>query len=164
MTASEFLEAKANERDRFELELSDAFDVKASIVLLILTFLGTTAATVLTADKIANAPKLAQVPVIALILISGMFCVLSLWPKYYLLDDLPETYIGWLSSLEKPGPEQTETVVELSLELANRRIAHNHVLNETKSWALNRAFWSMALALLVEVAAITLVAFSSRPS
>jgi hypothetical protein len=39
MTMSEFLSEKASERDRFEPDLSDTFEVKASIVLLILTFL-----------------------------------------------------------------------------------------------------------------------------
>ena len=51
MSTNDFIVDKTKERDRFELELSDTFDVKASIVLLILTFLGTIAATILTADK-----------------------------------------------------------------------------------------------------------------
>jgi hypothetical protein len=55
------------------LDLGDAFDVKASIVLLILTFLGTTSATILTADKVTAIPTLAQIPVIAALVISGMF-------------------------------------------------------------------------------------------
>jgi hypothetical protein len=41
MTTNEFLGERTRERDRFELDLGDAFDVKASIVLMILTFLGT---------------------------------------------------------------------------------------------------------------------------
>jgi hypothetical protein len=35
MTMREFLGEKASDRDRFELELSDTFDVKASIVLAV---------------------------------------------------------------------------------------------------------------------------------
>jgi hypothetical protein len=67
MTTNEFLEERTRERDRFELELGDAFDVKASIVLLILTFLGTISATMLTAESVTRIPKLAQIPVIAAI-------------------------------------------------------------------------------------------------
>jgi hypothetical protein len=52
MKTNEFLGERTRKRDRFELELGDTFDVKASIVLLILTFLGTISATMLTADKL----------------------------------------------------------------------------------------------------------------
>jgi hypothetical protein len=78
MTINEFLGEKTRERDRFELDLGDTFDVKASIVLLILTFLGTISATILTAEKASAIPKLAQIPVIAFTVISGIFCVACL--------------------------------------------------------------------------------------
>src|SRR5277367_4887054 len=98
MTPEEFIADKVKERDRFELDLSDAFDVKASFVLLILTFLGTISAAILTADRLTNPPKVAQIPVVVCVVISGIFCVACLWPKDYLLDDLPETYADWLVS------------------------------------------------------------------
>jgi hypothetical protein len=65
MTTSGFIGERTRERDRFELELGDAFDVKASIVLFILTFLGTISATMLLADGATRMAKLAQIPVIA---------------------------------------------------------------------------------------------------
>jgi hypothetical protein len=164
MTTNEFLGERTRERDRFELELADAFDVKASIVLLILTFLGTISATMLTADKLTAIPKLAQIPVIATIVISGIFCVACLWPKDYLFDDLPETYTNWLADLEESDSERLEGVTRLSLELANGRITHNHVLNKTKAWSLNGAFWFMAVALFVELGALAYIAFAIRPS
>ena len=119
MTTNEFLGERSRERDRFELELCDTFDVKASIVLLILKLLGTIAATMLTADKLTAAPKLAQIPVFALVVISGMFCVTCLWPKDYLFDDLPETYANWLADLGESDAERLEGVTTLSMELAN---------------------------------------------
>ncbi len=164
MTTNEFLGERARERDRFELELGDAFDVKASIVLLILTFLGTISATMLTAQILTRVPKLAQIPVIAAIVVSGVFCVACLWPKNYLLDDLPATYTNWLANLEESDPARLERITGLSLELANGRITHNHALNKTKAWALNGAFWSMAVALFVELGAIAYIAFAIRPS
>jgi len=94
MTTHEFIGERTRERDRFELDLSDAFDVKASIVLLILTFLGTVSATVLTTDRLSVAAKLSQVPAILCVVISGVFCIACLRPKSYLLDDLPETYLN----------------------------------------------------------------------
>lgn len=72
-TTADFLGERTRERDRFELALGDAFDVKASIVLLILTFLGTISATLLMADGLTRIAKLAQIPVIASIAISGVF-------------------------------------------------------------------------------------------
>ena len=164
MTTTEFLGERTRERDRFELELGDTFDVKASIVLLILTFLGTTSATMLTADRLTAAPKLAQVPVIAFVVISGMFCVACLWPKDYLFDDLPETYANWLANLGESDSEQLEGITTLSFELANGRIKHNHALNKTNAWSLNGAFWFMALALFVELGAIAYISFAIRPS
>jgi hypothetical protein len=164
MTTNEFLGERTRERDRFELDLGDTFDVKASIVLLILTFLGTISATMLTADRLAAAAKLAQIPVIASIVISGIFCVACLWPKDYLFDDLPEAYANWLADLGESDSEQLEGVISLSLELANGRIIHNHALNKTKAWSLNGAFWFMALALFIELGALAYLAFASRPS
>ncbi len=164
MTTIDFILEKTKERDRFELELSDTFDVKASIVLLILTFLGTISATILTADRLAQMAKLAQFPVIAGVVISGIFCVACLWPKVYLLDDLPETYSKSLPGLGQSDAERLEKVTNISIELANGRISHNHALNATKSWALNRAFWSMSAALLFELAAIAYIAFAIHPS
>lgn len=164
MTAIEFLGERTRERDRFELDLGDTFDVKASIVLLILTFLGTISATMLTADKLTAVPKLAQIPVIAAIVISRIFCVACLWPKDYLFDDLPETYANWLVDLGESDSEQLDGVRSLSLELANGRITHNHALNKTKAWSLNGAFWFMALALFVELGTLAYLAFAIRPS
>jgi hypothetical protein len=151
MTTIEFLGERTRERDRFELDLGDTFDVKASIVLLILTFLGTISATMLTADRVAAGAKLAQIPVIAATVISGIFCVAGLWPKDYLFDDLPEAYANWLADLGESASEQLEGVTSLSMELANGRIIHNHTLNKTKAWCLNGAFWCMALALFIEL-------------
>jgi hypothetical protein len=164
MTTSEFLGERTRERDRFELELGDTFDVKASIVLLILTFLGTISATMLTADKLTAAPKLAQIPVITLTVISGIFCVACLWPKDYLFDDLPETYANWLADLGESDAEKLEGLTTLTQELSNGRITHNHALNKTKAWSLNGAFWSMALALFVELGVLAYMAFAIRPS
>ena len=129
MTTNEFLGERTRERDRFELELGDTFDVKASIVLLILTFLGTIAATMLTADRLTAAPKLAQIPVIALVVISGISCVACLWPKDYLFDDLPETYANWLADLGESDAERLEGVTTLSMELAKRK---NHSQSRSK--------------------------------
>jgi hypothetical protein len=156
MTANEFIEGKVKERDRFELDLSDAFDVKASFVLLILTFLGTISATILTADKLTNRPKVAQIPVVVCVVISGILCVACLWPKDYLLDDLPETYSDWLASQS----EDLTSVANLSLELANGRIRHNHDLNKTKTWYLNGAFWSMTAGLFVDLCTLIYIALT----
>jgi len=164
MTTNEFLGERTRERDRFELDLGDAFDVKASIVLLIPTFLGTISATMLTADKLTAIPKVAQIPVIALIVISGTLCVACLWPKDYLFDDLPETYTNFLADLGESDSERLEGITSLSLELANGRITHNHALNRTKAWSLNGAFWFMALALFVELGVLAYIAFAIRPS
>jgi hypothetical protein len=164
VTTEEFIDEKARERDRFELELSDTFDVKASIVLLILTFLGTIAATILTAESLAKTVKLAQIPVIAAIVVSGIFCVASLWPRNYLLDDMPERYTDWLAAQDTSESAKLQSVTRLNIELANRRINHNHALNRTKSWSLNGAFWSMSVGLFVELGAITYIAFAIHPS
>jgi hypothetical protein len=164
VTTVDFLGERTKERDRFELELGDAFDVKASIVLLILTFLGTISATMLLAEGLTRIAKLAQIPVIASIVISGVFCVAGLWPKDYLLDDLPEAYAKWLAGLQGTDSEKVEKAVDLSIQLANGRIKHNHALNIIKAWSLNGAFWSMSIALFIEMGAIAYLAFAIRPS
>jgi hypothetical protein len=164
MTTDEFIWERTKERDRFELDLSDSFDVKASFVLLILTFLGTISATILTADHLTTTPKLAQIPVIVCVVISGIFCVACLWPKEYLLDDLPEKYSEWVASLGEPEADQLVSITDLSLSLAHERIRRNHSLNTTKTWYLNRAFWSMSAGLFAELSAVAYVAFATHPS
>lgn len=164
MGANDFIAEKAKDRDRFELELSDTFDVKASIVLLILTFMGTLSATLLTVERLPAPVKLAQIPVIAGLVISGIFCVSCLWPRTYLIDDLPERYKNSLPEMGNSEDERLEKLVVLSTELANARIVHNHALNETKAWALNGAFWSMTATLFAELGAVIYLGFAIRPS
>jgi hypothetical protein len=89
---------------------------------------------------------------------------LPAWPKDYLFDDLPDAYMNWIGDFGESDSERLEGVVNLNLELANGRISHNHALNKTKAWSLNGAFWSMAVALFVELGAIAWVAFAIRPS
>jgi hypothetical protein len=101
--------------------------------------------------------------VIASTVISGLFCVACLWPKDYLLDDLPESYATWLASLQESETERLQRLANLNLDLANSRIAHNHALNKTKAWALNGAFWSMSIALFVELGTLAFMAFAIRP-
>jgi hypothetical protein len=50
-----------------------------------------------------------------------------------------------------------------SLELANRRITHNHARNRTQAWSRNGAFSSRSVALFVELGAIAYMAFAIRP-
>lgn len=164
MSTDEFISQMARDRDRFELDLSDALDVKASIVLLILTFLGTVSATVLLADKVPPVGKLTQIPVIVSLVISGIFCVVSLWPKQYLLDDLPQRYAEWAATLGESDSEQLRDIANLSLALAHERISHNSKLNKSKIWYLNGAFWSMSSSLFLELGAVVYLAFAIRPS
>jgi hypothetical protein len=102
--------------------------------------------------------------VVAGVVISGIFCVVCLWPRVYLLDDLPETYANSLPALGLSEAERFEKITSLSIELANGRIRHNHALNGIKTWALNGAFWSMSAALFVELGAVAYIAFVIHPS
>jgi hypothetical protein len=164
MTMPDFLAERARERDRFELDLSDAFDVKANIVLLILTFLGTISAMIVLAENLGKTAKILQIPVIAVLVVSGLFCLVCLWPKDYLLDDTPEVYMNWANSLAESEAGKLARLTQKSLELANGRIGRNHRLNDTKDWSLNRAFWSMTVAFFFELGAVTYLAFAIRPS
>jgi len=96
--------------------------------------------------------------------VSGIFCVACLWPKDYLLDDLPESYSKWLAGLGESEPDQLQSATELSLDLANQRIRHNHALNKTKTWYLNGAFWSMSAGLFAELGTLVYVAFATHLS
>lgn len=164
MTTNDFIGDKTKERDRFELELSDTLDVKASIVALVLTFLGTIAATILTADRASTTAKLAQFPVIAGVAVSWIFCVVCLRPRVYLLDDLPETYANALPGVGQTESERLERITSISIELANGRIGHNYALNATKTRALNRAFWSCRSRYLSNWAPSLTLRCAIRPS
>src|SRR5205809_1022571 len=83
MNAEDMLYHKIEERDRLEFSLCDSTDVKASILLLLITFLATLSAS-LVAEKDLNAlGRSGQAVVIVFLAISTVFSVSCLRPRDY---------------------------------------------------------------------------------
>jgi hypothetical protein len=149
------------ERDRFELSLGDAIDVKASIALVLITFLGTVSGTLVESTSLGHWGRIAQVASIAAVIVAGALVTLSVWPRNYLAADIPQKYTAWVKSLEhllenEPDKEiQLNELIQEGLDdAALARIEVNHRINSTKSNLLSWAFWFILVSLIVDSAAL----------
>jgi hypothetical protein len=99
--AEELLYQKIAERDRLEFSLCDSTDVKASILLLLITFLAGLAASLLAEKELDTIVRSGQGFVIVFLAVSTLCAVLCLRPRDYSTEKRPQEYEGWLSKLRE---------------------------------------------------------------
>jgi hypothetical protein len=168
---SEKLRGMVRERDVFELSQGDAIDVKASIALVLITFLGTVSGTLVDSASLGYCWHITQLFSIAAVIIAGTLVMLSVWPRNYSGADLPQEYIAWVNSLEdalRDDPDK-ETTLNQAIQdgldnAALARIEVNYKINGTKSMLLAWAFWFILAALVIDSLALATIGFSKVPS
>lgn len=145
----------AFERDRLEFSLGDTLDVKSGILLAAITVLGTLTGGLLAISDLAKPLQTAQMISLGLLAIGACFTVWSIWPRSYLMPDMPEVYAGWMRELKeyyKDDAERAESEFEIGLTAkANERVERNHGINAMKSRWLFRAFVPTLIALLIDL-------------
>lgn len=147
------------DRDRFELSLGDTLDVKAGIVLAVITLLGTLTAALLASTSLGKCIQAAQLASLFLLVLGSLFAVWTLVPRGYFLPNLPDEYAKWFQRLEqhyKDNPAEADLQVAKEISnLAMERIKKNHDINRKKSRYLVLSFWPTLLALIVDI--VTLI-------
>jgi hypothetical protein len=169
--------SKSNERLLKELEdkdtsgiaLSDSLDVKASIVLLLATFLSTESAYLF--DKHPSGITFYFIVVAGVSLATSLLAaIVTLWPRTYIYPE-PESTSSRLYKLEKIFNEfegMTNTAEEIERNVLDQptfyeigwcrgRIANNRRNNRIKAWWLNTSFYATAAALFFTLSAFVLL-------
>ena len=146
--AHELLYEKIKDRDRFEHSLCDTTDLKASILLVVITFLATLAGSLLIDKELRSVVRLGQVAVIIFVAIGGLLSIVCLWPRDYSTEKPPQDYEEWLSKLTAYFAGQPDAESKIANEFKNgeaakglQRIKVNYPLNRFKLRQLYLSFW-----------------------
>ena len=146
-------------KEGYEVTLGDSLDVKASIALVVVAFLGATSGTILTVATLGFYSKLIQVVAIAATGGAGLCGFISLWPKIYWLEDFPQQYLNWAQGMASYHKEQFshDMLLRKDMHEVEVRITKNHTLNVAKSWWLFGAFAFLGLAIVAEIISLFLL-------
>jgi hypothetical protein len=148
-------------------KLGDALDVKASIGLVVVAFLGTQTAYLL--DKHVNgASHWLQFASVFCLTIATIFSVMELWPRNYWIIAPEETSSGRVDQLadfySRRGEVDEDVLLrqltEDEIEWARQRIRANTGKNNSKERWLTWAFRATAAALALNMITLFVVAVS----
>lgn len=158
MDVNERLLDELNAKDDLAIKLGDTLDVKASIGLVVITFLATQTAYFL--DKhISGAAHNMQVGSVVCLSVALFFALVELWPRTYMLP-LPESSaVSRAEELRKhyaqyadaPAAAISEHLTKDEIEWAKTRIIANQKKNHQKSRWLSISFYFTAGALILNI-------------
>jgi hypothetical protein len=147
-----------------EFSLGDTLDVKAGIVLAVITVLGTLSGTLLNAASIPRWEQLVQLASIGSLAFAVFCAVSAVIPRKYMMSATPQALQSWQTSLEKYYAEnpdnsvQVDSVVAENLTtLAAERIEANHAINSRKSRWIEVSCWPVLLALVFDIGTLAVV-------
>jgi hypothetical protein len=149
------LQDEAKERDAYQLSLGDILDVKASIALVIITFLADVARGVLVDEHARAFLKILQIFGVFALIGAGVLAILVLMPTDYKLPAPVDEIARWTRTLTGNDSIIYEKFVKGMVQTAHKRTLANYCINLRKSDYLNAAFRLTFLALIVEL--ITLI-------
>jgi hypothetical protein len=159
------------DRDRLELSLGDALDVKGSIVLVVITFLATLSGSLLESPGLGRYGRLGQLISIVALAVGGVLAVVSVWPRNYYFPDLPQKYERWIADLKAYYAQQPNqdslvesTVTEGIVVQAMDRVTRNHKINGSKSRYLQWSFWFTLGSLAIDLVTLAAIGFSKALS
>ena len=127
-------------RDRIEFSIGDTYDIKASIVLVIATFLASLCGSILSIEGLAIPIRWLQLFVITSLVVSVVYCFRVLWLQDYRLEANPKKIQEWLEPKVISGELDVEKALRLQLAAAQNRITVNRQFNQKKSDRLEKAF------------------------
>jgi|ERR1700733_11083579 len=164
-SVNERLLAELTTKDDLAFQLGDTLDVKGSIVMVVITFLGTQTAYLL--DKHVYGPSHVIQAVSVLCLVAAtVFSILELWPRTYVMIEpesnvakrIPELIAHY--SQFNDGALEPNVLNQLTLEQigwAKSRISSNKAINALKSGWLEKAFYATAIAFCLNAVTLVLV-------
>lgn len=139
-------------KDDQVFKLGDVFDVKASIGLIVITFLATQTATFLatTGGRVEHGLEVAAAVALAL---AGALAFLELWPRYYAIETT-EALDGWIGELQAYYQHDLDADAKVAAQLraglikrVKERITVNAALNARKATYLTWSFTFTGIAL-----------------
>jgi hypothetical protein len=144
--------------------LVDVLDVKASVVLVAITFLGALSGQILSIDDLPLFIKVLQILAILMLCVAGVLILRCLWLREVLLPPNPDELITWVKDLkayqDKEGgallPEFEKHEEEAGLE----RIKENKSATLVKTSLLKWSFRVLTLGVALEFG--SLLALASR--
>lgn len=154
------LKERTLERDRLEFFAGDVLDVKAGLVLVVLTFLAGQAS-----DLFKDAHGCVEITLVSVSLGAvTLGALLALWqwfPVKYGVLSRPIEYRPWLETVLKGHSErkvpEADTVSKLEnieISQASERIETNRTLNKNKLRLMKGCFACVFISLLANVAAV----------
>lgn len=145
-------------KDDQTFKAGDAIDVKASIGLVVITFLATQTGVFLTT---AGPGQRLQLWAAVSLAVAGALALLELWPRDYLVETT-EGLEGWLSELRDYYRNETDREARVAaamtagqIKRTRQRIENNGQINDRKSRYLIWSFRFTAVALTLNL--ITLI-------
>lgn len=153
--------------DELFFQLGDVLDVKASIILVVITFLGTISSQVLVVPNLPNLIKGIQIIAVLALGFGLVATVWSLWPRAFEAPQDAAEWLDYLQKLEKhyAGKDDTSELVakDFSQDMARRRqdrITRNRALAKTKAKFNNVAFRATVVAASAEAVSLVWLVFS----
>jgi hypothetical protein len=144
--------ASSLDRDSHELALSDTLDVKAGLLLVALTFLGTQVTDIFAGQLRGFENYLEGISISALV-IGGVLAIVQLWPRDYKVPPAPRKYSTWLAEVQnyfsgshQADREALQYISETQLHQVIERIEENTRLNRQKWQLMEFCFICVAIS------------------
>lgn len=155
---------EAERLDEIHYEVGDTLDVKSSIILVVVTFLGTLSGEILSRPALAGLAKAVQVSAILCLCVAGVLTLLALFPRKF--DIPPDTgeMLEYADGLERHygnfcnGAEMLlKHFQQNRIAAAMERIATNRDLANAKLKLNKAAFYVTAVAVCLELFSLALL-------
>jgi len=155
----------AREKDHAEASLADVLDVKASILLVVITFLAQVAVSVFWLESLPpNLPDL-QLLNIGILVLGGTLLIAELWPRKYKFED--GDYLGELLAYIKDNADRLDSstldqILESNASFAIERIGVNFQLNSEKERFLKYAFRCVLIGVAIQLCILYVIAVQPK--
>lgn len=163
MTIDATILDRISARDSLAFEMGDALDTKASIALVVITFLGTQTAWFVTERRIDGFWLLTQSVSALLLVVAGVLAIIALWPRKYDAEGVDglEDWVGKLREHYKDDPDAdnkvSAAVVRGAIKRAKERIAVNTRHNTLKAELIEKSFKFSSLAFALNLLIVVLL-------
>jgi hypothetical protein len=153
--------------DELNYAVGDTLDVKSSIILVVITLLGTVSGGIVATANLPATIKLVQSAAVLALVVAGVLTLIALWPREFSIPPRPERHWDYLNGLEQyyagePHAEQ-RVVADFDAELerlARERIICNNQLASKKTKLNSGAFYATAVAVTLELVSLSWFAFA----
>lgn len=154
-----------SEESERSFSLGDTYDMKANVLLVVLTFLAGQSVYFLSLSHVWPI-RYGQFVSSALIIVSGVMILLELFPRdyqgYFPSNGAIERKISELREKHKSEETVISELGKMKIEWARSRARKNKEINARKSVLLNRAFWFLLAVISINL--VTLAVFATHPS